>query len=248
MLLELYTPESINENDFHHHILIWYTRFDAMSAMMGGSVTVLSRDWYVEAERSTSRDAANNPDNLSKKIKAFTSQQKRFAMDFSSLIAKTSQGLITPEEFTTERKMVEETFDAITRYLETMKDPRYAITRFPNQQPLGSEDIFDPYVPGLIFGGPCYEVNLCHLEYLNYFVMLKYQMGKVQQNLDLIDLKNTVLTTCQVMEAMDRLPDAPKDLPIMHQNSLGLVCIFVPHDQPHWHWCRRKLAEVERSG
>lgn len=248
MLVELHTPKSINEDDFHRHIFILHSRHDVMTSLMARNPPALSRDWYMEAENVTSQEAARHPDDISVKILAWGGRNRRFAMDMACLVAKMSQGLLSENEFRTERISLGETVARLKQYTTSMEDSRHLINSFPHQKPLGPEDVVDPYVPGVIHGGPLFEVNLCMAEFYAGVLMYEYQIGMMQQQLDFADLQKQALHICQMIETMDRLPDKPVELPLLVQSPSGMASLLMPLDEAHTAWCRKMLARIELQG
>lgn len=50
MLLELYSPETIMEDELQRKILSWCARFDHAAGLKPGYETVLERDWFCARE------------------------------------------------------------------------------------------------------------------------------------------------------------------------------------------------------
>ncbi|EDN09784.1 hypothetical protein I7I51_02197 [Histoplasma capsulatum] len=103
VLLEHYSPETLNQDHFHRHIFMWYSRFDVM-ARRSGNETILGCEWYLTTEKCAVDEAAMFPDDLGRQIWALTARNRRYAMDMASLYTKTRQGLITTDEFITENQ------------------------------------------------------------------------------------------------------------------------------------------------
>ncbi|ODH48242.1 hypothetical protein GX48_05641 [Paracoccidioides brasiliensis] len=248
MLTELYTPEKIYQNEFRRHIFMWYTRFDVVSGLIAGNETILDRDWYIACEYSATGDAANNPGDLNKQYLAWGVRNRRIAMDMASLIAKASRGVITTEEFNRQNKELSISIEEIQQNWNSLTNPQHLVMSYPNKVPLGPDDIVDPYVPGGIHNESQWEMNNCLVDVLSTIMMHKYQTGVFLQQLDLAELQFLALEICRVVEAMERWPNRPKDSMLSIHNALGLSTLFLPRDEQHTMWCRRKLAQVEQLG
>ncbi|KGQ00746.1 hypothetical protein PAAG_12589 [Paracoccidioides lutzii Pb01] len=248
MLTELYTPEKIYQNEFRRHIFMWYTRFDVVSGLIAGNETILDRDWYIACEFSATGDAANNPGDLNKQYLAWGVRNRRIAMDMASLIAKASRGVITTEEFNRQNKELSSSIEEIQQNWNSLTNPQHLVMSYPNKVPLGPDDIVDPYVPGGIHNESQWEMNNCLVDVLSTIMMHKYQTGVFLQQLDLAELQSLALEICRVVEAMERWPNRPKDSMLSIHNALGLSTLFLPRDEQHTMWCRRKLAQVEQLG
>ncbi|TVY90139.1 Sterol uptake control protein [Lachnellula willkommii] len=54
--------------------------------------------------------------------------------------------------------------------------------------------------------------------------------------------------TCQLFEALENWPGSPPGTVIACQASLGIACLFLPRDNRHALWARRKFALIESHG
>ncbi|OAT02350.1 C6 finger domain-containing protein, variant [Blastomyces dermatitidis ER-3] len=248
MLTELYTPEKINENEFRRYMFLWYTRFDIVSGILAGNEAILSREWYIACELFAVEDEASHPGNINKKFYTLALRNRRVGMDMASLIAKTSRGLITIEEFSRQNQDITARLDKIQDAWSCLVHPDHLITSFPNKVPLGPNDIVDPYVPGRIYDESLWDVNNLLVDIIGARMMHKYQTGLLLQQLDLEELQADALKLCSLIETMERWPDKPKDSILQAQSSFALAVLFIPSDEKHIMWSRRILAKVERLG
>lgn len=248
MLLELYTPQNIHIDEFHRHILSWYARYDVMAGLMSGNSMVLSREWYTADEEFSMQDSIDHPHDMRKKVMAWGARSRRIGMDMASLNAKMSSGLVSTEQFLEEKKIVDDNLELHGQFLETMKDSRYLVLSYPHQKPLEPSDIFDPYVPGVIYGDELWEVNFCNMELVTATILHKFQTGMALQNLDHAELKDMAMEQARRIETLDRWPGHPKETHLRFMSPMGMVPLFLPHDEEYTLWCRRKLARNEQLG
>ncbi|OJD26716.1 hypothetical protein ACJ73_01897 [Blastomyces percursus] len=248
MLTELYTPEKINENEFRRNMFIWYTRFDIVSGILAGSEAILSREWYIACELFAVEDEASNPSDINKKFYTLAIRSRRVGMDIASLIAKTSRGLITIDEFSRQNQDITARLDKIQETWSCLIHPDHLVTSFPNKVPLGPNDIVDPYVPGRIYDESLWDLNNLLVDIIGIRMMHKYQTGLLLQQLDLEELQADALKLCSLIETMERWPDKPKDSILQAQSSFALAALFIPNDEKHIMWSRRILAKVEQLG
>ncbi|PGH30225.1 hypothetical protein GX50_07020 [[Emmonsia] crescens] len=248
MLTELYTPEKINENEFRRHIFLWYARFDVVSGLLAGNEAILGPEWYITCELFAAEDEASNPGNLNKQLYTWGIRNRRVAMDMASLIARTSRGLITIEEFARQNQDITASLDKIQGAWNSLINPEYLIMSYPDKVPLGPNDIVDPYMPGRIHDESLWDVNNCLLDMIGTRMMHKYQTGLLLQQLDLSELQAEALELCSLVETMERWPNRQKDSILQVQSTFALATLFLPSDEKHTMWCRRKLAKVEQLG
>ncbi|KAL2366221.1 hypothetical protein RJZ56_000869 [Blastomyces dermatitidis] len=247
VLLELYSPETLIQDHFHRHIFMWYSRFDVM-VRRSGNETILGCEWYLTTEKCAVDEAAMFPDDLGRQIWALTARNRRYAMDMASLYTKTQQGLITTDEFMTENQKLLATLHDLQHALKSIQHPEYLIMSYPHRKPPEPDDIVDPYVPGVLYGEPLWELNSCAVDIMGSKLMHKYQTGLVLRKIDRLELRDVALELCQVMETMERLPGRPREVALLFQDTLTLVALSLPCDEKHMMWAQRKLATIEQLG
>jgi hypothetical protein len=91
ILTELYTPQTIMENEMSRVILGWYLRFDALASLMTGSEMVLDREWPSYAQDFFEQKVSRESTNLNWKIELVFAQLRLIAMDMSTVFAKKRQ-------------------------------------------------------------------------------------------------------------------------------------------------------------
>ncbi|TVY80693.1 hypothetical protein LSUE1_G006092 [Lachnellula suecica] len=62
------------------------------------------------------------------------------------------------------------------------------------------------------------------------------------------ELQEIAYKSCQLFEAMEYWPGSPPGTVLACQASLGIACLFLPRDDHHSMWARRKLAVIESHG
>ncbi|EFR05282.1 hypothetical protein MGYG_08293 [Nannizzia gypsea CBS 118893] len=248
MILQLYSPDKVLDDRFRMHIVHWNMRYDVMAGLMAGNATILGREWYIRAEKKAYQEATDDPNSLSKELFAFCACNKRCAVDLASLLGKVSQNLISQEEFLAEGRVITETMTEMIRKLGEYNDPNYLVMSYPEKIPLGINDIVDPYVPGLVHTSPFSEVDLVKLELRSSLLMYNCQIGLITQSLEPAEMSKFALEQCQLVETINRLPEKASMFPLMFHNVLGLICLYIPPDDRHRMWCRKRLAEMEQHG
>lgn len=99
ILTELYSPQTVMEDEKSRIILGWYMRFDLFAGLMGGFETVLSRQWFSYAQDYFQHRVQKEPDKLNWKIEFAIAQNRLIGADMSLLFAKAGKGEIPPELF-----------------------------------------------------------------------------------------------------------------------------------------------------
>lgn len=78
--------------------------------------------------------------------------------------------------------------------------------------------------------------------------MLRYQTALILKTEPGDELQQIAYKTCQLFEALENWPGSPPGTVIASQASLGIACLFLPRDNRHAMWARRKFALIESHG
>jgi hypothetical protein len=249
MLTELYTPQTVMENGVTRVILGWYMRFDVFAGLMGGFEMVLSRDWFSYAYEFFQKQVINEPSNLNFKIEMSISKLRLIAMDMSTVFAKIGKGEISYEDFLQENEAVARRIAVWKTEIDpALQDPQYLVFDFTGARPRDPNDIVDPYLPGVLFRGPLWVMNISLLDWYSVDLMHKYQTALTMQKQPSEELSLRAFETCQLYEAIELFPESPPGIVLALQASLGIACLFLPRDERHAMWARRKLANIESNG
>ncbi|GFF40670.1 uncharacterized transcriptional regulatory protein C15D4.02 [Aspergillus udagawae] len=248
LMRELLTPESVKYNELHANIFLWYARFDLVAGILAGNEAILGREWYIAREEYDAEQAANSPEDQEKQLALAGSINRRFGLEMASLYAKLSRGMIPIEEFIGQNEQLDQLLEKMKSILETLTDPEYTVTNFPNQKPLTEDDFVDPYVPGGLHVGPLWEVNFAWIDYLSTKAMFKYQSLLSVRQSSMAELEHLALEQGRIMETIERWPDKENGYMFAFKHSIGMASMFLPKDHKHVMWARRKFALMEQNG
>ena len=230
-------------------ILGWYMRFDVFAGLMGGFEMVLSREWFSYAPEYFQQQVDVEPTNLNWKIELAISKLRLIAMDMSTVFAKNGKGEINFEQFVFENEAVGRRIEAWKTHMDpALQDSQYLVTDFTGARPLDPEDIVSPYIPGTIYRGPLWVMNVSTLDWYSIDLMHKYQTALTLKNQPSKELSLKAYQSCQLFESVEFYPESPPGTILALQASLGIACLFLPRDTTHAMWARRKLAAIESQG
>jgi hypothetical protein len=230
-------------------VLAWYSRFDVFAGLMGGFETVLSREWFSWPQEYFARRVLDEPDNINWKIEEAVSSIRLVAMEMSVLFSRRGKGEISHDQFLVENEIVERKIRNWKDKMDpALRNPQWLVSEFTGARIPDLDDIVDPYVPGILYDGPLWSMNICLIDWYSVLLMHKYQTALTLQQPFSPDLAMTALATCQLFEAIEYYPGSPKGSVLACQASLGIAAIFLPRDLAHTMWCRRKFAVVESAG
>ncbi|KUJ10276.1 uncharacterized protein LY89DRAFT_675133 [Mollisia scopiformis] len=249
MLTELYTPESIMQDDMTRLILGWYMRFDVFAGLMAGFETVLSREWFSYAREFFQQKVAKEPECLDWKIELALAEHRLVATDMSLLFAKMGKGEIPFDKFILENETIGRRIREWKSSMDpALQDSRHLVTDFTGARPVDPDDIVDPYIPGVIYKGPLWVMNVAIIDWHSIDLMHQYQTALTLKSQPSAELEKKAYATCQLFEALEYSPHSPPGTVLASQASLGIACLFLPRDERHSMWARRKLATIESNG
>jgi hypothetical protein len=227
----------------------WYARFDVFAGLMAGFETVLSREWFSNAKEYFERRAAEEPNNVKWRIEELVASNRLIGTDMSALFSKMGKGEISFEQFLiANEKLGQNIFDWKHKMHPSLQDPKWLVTDFSGGPPVDLDDIVDPYIPGTLYHGPLWALNICHIDWYSIDLMHKYQTAVALGSQPSKELGMGAYATCQLLEAIEYWPGSPKGAVLACQASLGIASLFLPRDKTHAMWCRRKLAVIESHG
>lgn len=249
MLIELYSPETVMLSDVRRKILNWYARFDLFAGLMSGYETVLAREWFYVCQQYHRQQMQLHPDNLNCKIERAIADHRLTALDMSTLFAKLARGSISLAEFMKQNLGISERISAWRHTLDPeLTDPSYAVTSFAGARERDPNDIVDPYLPGGLYQGPLWTMNYLLIDWCAVSLMHKHQTAFILQQQPSEELEALALEQLRLFEAIEYWPGSPSGAVLAAQASLGIASLFLPKDERHIMWCRKKLATIESMG
>jgi hypothetical protein len=248
MLLELFTIEEVNRVDPDKNIFMWYCRFDVVAGLLAGNETRLSREWYVAHENYHVQEALKAPNDPWVQVSLFSARSRRFAMDMASLFAKLSRGEIPLDEFHAQNQQLTEVIESMRATLQRVHDPERTVQSYPNKQPLGMDDIVDPYIPGAFYQDSLWHLNLGWVDFFPTILMHRFQTCLVSQQDAAAEFESLALEELRLIETIYRWPNKPDGTMIICQSGIALSAMFLPKDDRHMMFARKRLAVVEQNG
>ena len=249
MLLELYTPQTIMQTETSRKILAWYSRFDLFAGLMGGNEMILGREWFLACEEYHTNMALQYPDNLEYSLGSYIAGSRVLAMDMAQLFAQLPKGAISMEDFRVENETISQRIRNRKQRLDPfLAQKQLLVMSFEGAPPRDPDSIVDPYQPGLLYRGPLWPVNYMVIDWLAIDAMHRNQTAMIFQQPQPADVTHLAMKQCQLFEAIEMWPGSPAGAILPAQASLSLVCLFLPKDEKHTMWCRRKLAKIESLG
>lgn len=249
MLLELYSPDTIMEDELQRKTLSWYSRFDLTAGLISGYETVLGRDWFCAREEYYRHQSEDHPDDIDYQIETTIARHCLNAMDMALLFARLSREALGVEEFKIENGELSMRISAWEQDLYILFDEvRCQVETFEIKRRPGSKDVVDPHMPGGIFSGGLCSLNLLLMDWYGLDLMHRYQTALILQQSQPPKLQLIAWELCRMFEAIDCWPEAPPGVVLSTQASLSMAALFLPRNRQNIMWCRRKLARIESLG
>lgn len=249
MLIELYNVSSIMNVEVRRKILAWYSRFDLFAGLMSGYETVLGREWFCANESYYQVQSRKDPSNIDCKIEAAISSYRVLAMDMAWLFSRLPRGKISVEDFTKENNLITERLRTWRQDLDPLiANERYLVQSFEVPLEKDLEDVVDPYLRRGLYKGALWTINFMLMDWIALDIMHKYQTAIMLKQPSPPELGRMALELCRLFEAVEYWAEGPPGSVLRAQASLSIAALFLPRDQRHAMWCRRKMAMIEGKG
>lgn len=250
ILLDLFTPQTIMQDETRRKIIGWYIRFDLFAGMMGGGETKLSRDWFAASRDFYARNSRDRPDDTLAQLEYYFAESRLLATDIALLFAAKQMQATSDVEFGAKATELLARSTEFGQELDNaFTDPATFVKVFPNTPPSSADDIADYRDPNFLLDGELFTMNFVKLDHWSIDLMLKYQLAMAardqqgQQELTEIALKK-----CKMIEMVQHHGSTPAGVVLGCQASLGIASLFLPKEAKYTNWSRRKFALMEQKG
>ncbi|KXL43359.1 hypothetical protein M433DRAFT_75059 [Acidomyces richmondensis BFW] len=249
ILTDLFNPETIMQDETRRKIISWYIRFDLFAGMMGGGKTNLGRDWFAAVADFYARQARDRPNDLGARFEDYFASSRLLATDVALLMASKTTNTIADAQFIIETNDLLRQFGELGRRLETAHtDPSCFVKSFPRAPPKRADDITDYRDPNFLYGGELFTMNFVLIDFWAIELMFKNSLAIMQQMPLHAELQSIAMKKCKMFEAIEYYDKGPAGAILGCQASLGIASLFLPKDEKHTLWCRRKYALIEQKG
>lgn len=249
ILTRLFTPQTIMNSPTSRILLTWYIRFDVFVGMMGGFETSLPRQWFSTVVQFCQEHVERDPEDVGIKTELHASALRLISRDMSILYARGGRGEISGDDFATEHNHITERLYGWRANLDpALTDPNFLVTDLPHKVPISEDDIVDPYKSGHLYDLPLFSTTELIAEWNSILVMHKSQEAFALQQKPSDELRGLAYAICEIFEAVERWPSAPTGALVPIQACLAIAALFLPRDEKHHMWLRRKYAMLESLG
>ncbi|EJT77731.1 hypothetical protein GGTG_02836 [Gaeumannomyces tritici R3-111a-1] len=255
----LYTPETSVETATSRIALTWYVRFDVFLSLMGGCATSMPDPWFISLMEHFHSQSIKDPTNMAYKIDDFAARLRFITREMSVLLGKHSASDISDESFAKEHARLARSLEALKEDWDpVLSDPAYMVMDL--RAPPELDSVVDLSRAGVLHEGPLFPGTLLCCEWLAVVIVHECQAitrAHAPAGGDGGDGGDGDISTalgmhakaiCNMVEAIEMWPSSPKGSLVIIQACLSVAAPFVPRDEKHQQWIRRKFALLESMG
>ncbi|KAI9799521.1 MAG: hypothetical protein M1833_004043 [Piccolia ochrophora] len=249
LLRQLYNPATVMQTELTRAIMGWYSRFDVYAGLLGGYKSSLGREWFAACQEHYAEQSRQHPTIVSYRIEETIAKHRLLARDMGILFARRAAGELNEKEFNSGNEDISQQFRRFRLELHPrLTDPRHTVTSFEGVQTPCANDIVDPFQPGVLFKGPLWQMNFCFLDSYATDLMHRYQTALLHKMPPSEEVVELAYKACQLFEAVEFYPDKPAGALLAMQAAMSMATLFLPKDDRHVMWCRKKFAMIESLG
>ncbi|KAK1046898.1 hypothetical protein LTR74_017879 [Friedmanniomyces endolithicus] len=251
ILTDLFTPQTIMQDETRRRIISWYIRFDLFAASMAGTETNLGREWFAACAEFYTLQARERPHDLGATFEKFFSTSRLLATDSTLLFAAKKKNTLSDEQFATEVDNIRNQITRFKHLVETVFDePANFVTVSPHAPaPSAEDDITDFRDAHFLYGGDYFTMNYVLIDFWAIDMMFRNRLATTTPSPQVAaQLVEIALKECKMFEAVEHCEQKPPGAILGCQASLGIASLFLPRDRKHTDWCRRKFALIEQKG
>lgn len=244
IITDLFTPQTIVQDEVRREIIRWYFRFEIFSGTMSGEEVQLSRAWYEAAKQYYTHEVRDNPHDIGAKFEEFFATTRILAYDFTILTTPKLRSQMTAQDFEGQSQVLIDRVDAFSRELQSFKPHEAAyfehmpIDRFYDELP----SIID-HEQDISYKGEYFTMNFVLLDFWTVELMIRQQISQADPN----TLAYTALQVRRMVEQMQHHREAPKGALLACQAGVGIATLFLKTTD-HIEWARHTLNAIEQSG
>ena len=245
ILRDLYTPETIMQDEAGRTIAIWYIRFDLFAAIMNRNRPELSCDWISAYQQHCRRQSTDRSHGLSVRFEELTSILMQLTTDSISLMLL-NERKINDGESKSERSRLIQKYEGIGPMLEGSfaeliglaktvhgTERREALANF-NDDILSYENHRET----------SFMMKYLELDFWVMLLMFRHQATIAQQGEPNLKTEALAVPMCKLVEELEGGQAAL----VGCAASLGLAGLFIPRHKKFIDWCRGKYANIEKLG
>jgi hypothetical protein len=249
ILTNLYTPQSITQNETLRKALNWYIRFDLFVGFQSGSEAVLGIEWVQANHQYYQSQVQERPNELGPKYEERFAYGKLTATQVALLFSKKTKGQISDEEFVGQVGNLLHKLDTwLDEVSPELLNPELLVKDFSDCPERDPDDIVDPYDPNTLWGGEIFTTNFMFADIWSVELMFKSLLALAEGKPSSPEVVALAYKQIQKFESVRLYPHKPYGSLLEVHASFAVASLFMPKDDKHIMWCRKRFAAVESLG
>lgn len=177
-----------------------------------------------------------------------TSQIRQISWRQTLLFARQTRGQITPLDFDNEHRRLNKLLeDYRHNWHPALTDVKYLVTDFRDMQP-DPNAIFNPREPGILYQSPLVSTTVAAMEWNSVMIMHNLRASYLPPKELIAKLSEHAFAVGRYYETLEYWPHTPNGVMIIAQAAAQTAALFMPRDEKHRQWLRRKCAYSEAIG
>lgn len=248
LLTDLFTPQTIMQDETRRKIITWYLRFDLFVGMMSGGETTLDREWFSASADFYKRHTRDKPNDLGARFEEYFATSRLLATDIALLFAGKTKNAISDEQFASGIDGLSKSLHEFGQTIESaFTESSCFVKTFPRAPQRNEEDLFDYQDPNFLYGAEYSTMNFVLLDHWAIDLMFKYQLSLAMGQPPSLEFTEIAMKKCKMFEAIQYGEESPAAI-LGCQASLGIQSLFLPKEERYTKWARRKFACIEQLG
>jgi hypothetical protein len=229
---------------------MWYLHFDLYVGMLSGAPQLISQDWLKGQHDYYTEQLETSPQNLDYLLGEASARSKLISYDILQLFSQANSGELSEMAVAEQLAYYATILENYESELpHAMVNPNCLVTDFTGAPPRDPDDIFDPYEPGLIYGGECFPTNQLILNFLGLRVIYETRQAALTKTNPRADfLQQTVMRMAKMINAIHYWPGAKKGSILTFRANVSLVAFLLPPGEMAKNWAKKKFAAIESQG
>ena len=210
ILTDLFTPQSIMQDETRRKIVSWYIRFDLFAGMMSGGETRLGREWFASCADFYKRQTLDRPNDLGVRFEGFFATSRLMAMDVALMFAAKTRNAITDEQFAHDTSDLMGQFERFNHAIQTAFTGSSCFANtYPKAPPPSDDDITDFRDPEFLYAGDLFTMNYILIDFWAIELMFKYQLALARREQLSPELADIAFKKCKMFEAVEYYDQGP---------------------------------------
>lgn len=244
IIQDLFTPETILQDETHRNILWYYTRSDMIAGMISSDQPRLGREWYDSFHRYKQQVARNNPWNTLAKVDGLLAMNRLLGFDFTNIVKMNMQQQLSGLESKSRSDELDRRLQASYREIQEAFRSNEHIDSLPTKRFDDISGLRDCHDMDLIYRDHLYPMNYVLLDF--WCVELVHKLRN--SSADGRELQRLAMKACHIVEAM-QYSGQERNTPVFAFHApLTIAIPYLPIDGVHINWARHMFAAIERSG